>query len=272
VPVDQGDVSGTYTDVDRSADPQEAAAWMDRVAGYPGFRESKARSIELLAGAGAVLDVGCGLGAEVRSLGASAVGVDPSRTMLREAAARGGRFVLATGADLPFRPACFGAARADRVLQHVPDPDRVVAEVVAAVAVGGRVVVIDPDQATLRIDGPEPELARVVERFRIAGIRNGFLPGRMEALLASSGCRPGGQERFPLVLTRPEDAFGLLTWASMLRDRGQFTAAQAATFDRTLRRSAESGSFRYSIDLALTWAEVAARSSVGGGDGHPGIG
>lgn len=257
MPIDQGDVSGTYTDVDRSPDPAEAADWMDRVAALPGFRESKARSLELLAPCGPVLDVGCGLGEEVRALAPGSVGVDPSRTMLARAAARGGRFVLGSGERLPVRGAAFGGARADRVLQHVPTPEAVVAELVRVVVPGGRLVVIDPDQATLRIDGPDPTLARIVARVRAEGIRHGHLPGRMEAMLAAAGCRPRGQQRFPLVLVRPEDAFGLPTWAAMLRDRGAFTAEQAEAFDASLRDAAARGDFRYSIELALTWGEVA---------------
>ena len=98
--------SDTYGDVDRSSDPVEAAAWMDRVATYPGVAASKARSAELLAGCGRVLDLGCGVGNDVRALGRGAVGVDPSRTMLREARRRGGMFVLAEGQHLPFRRGC----------------------------------------------------------------------------------------------------------------------------------------------------------------------
>ena len=260
--MDQGAVSGTYTDVDRSSDPAEAAEWMDRVAAYPGFRESKARSRALLAGAGPVLDVGCGLGDEVRASPPGSVGLDPSRTMVVRAAARGGRFVVGAGERLPVRDGAFAAVRADRVLQHVAEPAAVLAELARVVGPGGTVLVIDPDQATLRIDGPDPALARRVEAFRIAGIRHGFLPGRMRELLAGAGCTLVGQERFPLVLIDPAQAFGLPGWAAIMRDRGVWDAADASAFDGTLAAAVAAGSFRYSIELALTWG---SRDSVAGG-------
>jgi SAM-dependent methyltransferase len=260
--VDQGAVSGTYTDVDRSGDPVEAAAWMDRVGRYPGFLESKARSRELLGGTGRVLDVGCGLGDEVRASPPGSVGVDPSRTMLVRAAARGGRFVLGAGEHLPVRDGAFAAARADRVLQHVVDPAAVLAELARVVAPGGTVLVIDPDQATLRIEGPDPALARRVEAFRVAGIRHGFLPGQMGGLLEGAGCALVDQERFPIVLTDPADAFGLPGWAAMMHERGVWDAADAAAFDATLAEAVATGAFRYSIELALTRA---VRGSVAGG-------
>ena len=154
--------------------------------------------------------------------------------------------------------------RADRVLQHVPDPAAVVAELARVVAPGGRIVVIDPDQATLRIQGPEPRLAQAVERFRMGGIRHGFLPGRMVADLVAAGCTDVEQERFPIVLTEPEDAFGLPGWATMMRDRGVWSPTDAAGFDASLADAVAGGRFRYSIDLALTWGAV-ARSVAGGG-------
>lgn len=254
--MDQCAVTGTYTDVDRSDNPGEAADWMDRVSAYPGFRDSKRRAQELVAGAGPTLDVGCGLGDEVRAADAGSVGVDPSRTMLHRAAARGGCFVLGAGEHLPVRAGSFGAARADRVLQHVAAPPVVLRELIRAVAPRGLVVVIDPDQATLRIDGPEPELVRLVERFRIAGIRNGFLPGVMPELLAGAGCESVAQERFDVVLTRPDDAFGLPGWASMMRDRGIWSSEDAAIFNDSLAAAVADGRFRYAIDLVLSWGRV----------------
>jgi SAM-dependent methyltransferase len=253
--MDQGNVSGTYTDVDRSADPGEAADWMDRVAPYPGFRESKARALDLLGGCQPVLDVGCGVGEDVRAMGPAAFGVDPSRTMIGRASARGGRFALAGGEHLPFRGGSFGGVRADRVLQHVVDPTVVVAELARVTRAGGFVVLTDPDQSSLRIDGPDPDLARVVERFRATGIRHGFLAGAMEHLLGGAGCQVLGQERFAVVLTRPADAFGIPTWAQLMEARGDFDSDQARRFEATLAASAGDGSFRYAVDLVLTWAE-----------------
>jgi ubiquinone/menaquinone biosynthesis C-methylase UbiE len=259
--MDQGDVSGTYTDVDRSSDPAEAADWMDRVATYAGFRESKARALELLAGCDPMLDVGCGVGDDVRAMGPAAVGVDPSRTMLGRATSRGGRFALAAGERLPFRGRWFGGARADRVLQHVVDPAAVIAELARVTRAGGLVVVTDPDQSTLRIDGPDPELARIVERFRAAGIRHGFLAGLMPEMLETAACAVVSQERFPVVLTDPADAFGIATWARLLEERGAFDHAQARRFEATLGASDADGSFHYSVELVLTCGEVTDRSS-----------
>ena len=246
------DVSATYGDVDRSSDPADAAAWMDRVATYPAIAATKERTLELLAGRARVLDVGCGLGNDVRALGPRAVGVDPSRTMLTEARRRGGAFALAEGGSLPFADAVFDGVRADRVLQHVLDPEAVTAELVRVVESGAPVVVTDPDQATLVIEGPDPDLTAAVVRFRQEGIRNGFLAGSMESVLAAAGCVDIRAERFTQVVDAVSLAFGIGTWSAFLVEAGMFDAGQAAAFDASLAAADADGSFDYRVDLVVT--------------------
>src|SRR2546430_10840771 len=84
-------VSWTYADVDRSEDPVGAAAWMDAMASWPSVREVKQRTLSLLDGCRPVVDIGCGVGEDVRTFGAGAIGLDASLTMLVEARDRCGR-------------------------------------------------------------------------------------------------------------------------------------------------------------------------------------
>src|SRR4051795_6429559 len=73
-------VSSTYSDVDRSGDPAGAAAWMDEMATWPSVRAYKDRTLDVLRGVTPVVDVGCGVGNDARSIGA--IGIDPSLTMV----------------------------------------------------------------------------------------------------------------------------------------------------------------------------------------------
>jgi ubiquinone/menaquinone biosynthesis C-methylase UbiE len=250
--VPRPDVSNTYGDVDRSSAPAEAAAWMDRVATYPAIATAKARALGLLTASSHALDVGCGLGNDVRALGPGAVGVDPSRTMLAEARRRGGMFVLAHGQRLPFADATFDGVRADRVLQHVVEPEVVTAELLRVVAPGSPVVVTDPDQATLTIEGPDPDLTEAVLVFRKAGIRNPYLAGRMAAVLSALGCTGVETEQFTETVTEVPLAFGLSTWSGVMVEEGVFDEAQAAAFDASLAAAVADGTFAYRVDIVLT--------------------
>jgi len=206
---------------------------------------------------GDVLDVGCGVGNDVRDLGACAIGLDPSRTMLGVAAPRGGRYVCGTVEHLPIRLRSLAGVQADRVLQHVVDPDAAIAALVELVRPGGVIVVADPDQSTLAIDGPDPALTDVVRRYRAEhGIRHGFLPARMTALFEANGLIDIAQSAWTMDQQDPAKAFGITTWSGFLVELGWFGPAQAAQFDESLRAAGDDGTFSYRVDIVVTWGRV----------------
>ena len=96
-----------------------------------------------LAGAGHVLDVGCGEGQVARlasSLGARAAGVDPTSAQLAVAAERGGgpTYARAVAAALPFADDTFDAVVACLVFEHIRDVDDAIAEVARVLVPNGR--------------------------------------------------------------------------------------------------------------------------------------
>jgi SAM-dependent methyltransferase len=99
---------------------------------------------EELAGARAVLDVGCGEGqvARLAAAGGAArvVGVDPTWNQVVVARQRGGGPTYArSGADaLPFPDATFDAVVACLVFEHIRAVDAAIAEVARVLAPGGR--------------------------------------------------------------------------------------------------------------------------------------
>jgi ubiquinone/menaquinone biosynthesis C-methylase UbiE len=140
-----------------------------------------------------VLDVGCGTGAVAQALaerGARVWGVDPSDEMLAVARRRVGRSVgLKRGRaeDLPFKDGWFERAVL-RLVVHLVERPRALAELARVLAPGGRVVVATFDRAHFggfwltkyfpsvqRIDAerfPDPEtLASELERTGFADAR-----------------------------------------------------------------------------------------------------
>jgi SAM-dependent methyltransferase len=98
-----------------------------------------------LAGAGAVLDVGCGEGQIARLVAPSAtrvVAVDPTWAQLVVAAERGGgpAYARATAAALPVATATFDAVVACLVFEHIREVDVAIAEVARVLVPGGRFV------------------------------------------------------------------------------------------------------------------------------------
>jgi SAM-dependent methyltransferase len=97
-----------------------------------------------------VVDIGCGPGAAVRyasGIGASAVGVDPARMMLRVARlltlGRKARYVEGAAESLPLPDASATVAWAIATVHHWPDIDAAVREIRRVLAPGGRFVAIE---------------------------------------------------------------------------------------------------------------------------------
>ena len=217
------------------------------MASWPTVRAGKARTVDLLNGCRPVLDVGCGVGDDARSLGA--IGLDPSMTMLAEAHARGGAFVRGDVHWLPVASGVLGGVRTERVLQHVADPDRALAELTRVLRRGGVAVLAEPDQSTLQIDGTDPELTPAIVKFRARSVRNGYLAGELAGRLTALGFADISTELFTIELTDPALAFGLPSWPAILVERGVWTVEEAQRFTTSLGAD----EFCYSFDVVITW-------------------
>ena len=228
-------MSGTYADVDGSADPAQAVFAQEAVDAWPQIRAYKRHTYALLDGLSPVLDVGCGPGLDLVELGPDiAVGIDASRAMCIAARTRGAA-ARATVYRLPFVDERFGGVRADRVLQHLEDPTECLHELVRVCRPGGRVVVADPDQGTLSITVPgvpQETADRVAHLRREIGYKNGHLVATLPAAFIALGLREVRVDAFPLLLRAAEQAFGLTGWPRLWREQGGFSDDEINTWER----------------------------------------
>src|SRR5215211_241902 len=98
-------------------------------------------------GTGRVLDLGCGVGHSFPLLGdVETVGVDIDAAAL---AGQERETVVADMRALPFADASFAAVISVQSLEHVPDPERVLAEVVRVLEPGGTAAFVTPNRLTL---------------------------------------------------------------------------------------------------------------------------
>ncbi|PWH18855.1 MAG: class I SAM-dependent methyltransferase, partial [Ardenticatenia bacterium] len=97
---------------------------------------------------GAILDVGCGVGAYLSALRVHSphvFGVEIEGEYAREAATRG-HVVQALGERLPFAENCFDLVLSHEVIEHVSDDRACVAEMVRVLKPGGRLVLFCPNR------------------------------------------------------------------------------------------------------------------------------
>lgn len=247
--------------------------------------EDQARTLEELLHAdtgfpdgSAVLEAGCGTGAQTvalarRSTGARIVAVDVSEASLAEARARAStvgisniEFRQADLSALPFAPASFDHIFLCFVLEHLPDPAATLAGLRPLLRPGGTITVVEGDHGSTYFH-PESEAARAaiacqVELQRRAG-GDAMIGRRLYPLLAGAGFEAVRvSPRMVYVdASKPElvDGFIRRTFTAMIEGvRKSALAAGLATpegFDagtRALRRTAQpDGVFCYTFFKAV---------------------
>ena len=110
-----------------------------------------------------MLEIGCGLGdtsrgmADVTNHQGVVVAIDKSAHLLHEAAKRTDldryqiEYRQGDVMQLDFEPDTFSFAHAERVLMHVPSPERALSEMTRVLKAGGKMVVSEPDLLSAKI-------------------------------------------------------------------------------------------------------------------------
>ena len=192
-----------WTEVDHTDDPQFFVRFLDatRAPAAAMARQDPAAFFAYLDvhPGQAVLDAGCGLGEMVRLIAGlvgpsgRVVGVDFSETMVQEARRR------SEGTNLPVEfhqgdimalelaDDTFDRARVEQVLQHIPRPEKGLAELYRVTKPGGRVAVLEPDWDTAVIDAADIEVSRQFTRFNSDSIAHGSIGRQLPRLFKEVG-------------------------------------------------------------------------------------
>jgi SAM-dependent methyltransferase len=189
-----------YSNIDRSVDPADYVHKLDQRAASVFWNEMKRQMLALLdiQEGDHVIDVGCGTGDDVREIAkyvgpkGRAVGVDFSLIMVEEARRRGNlglpvEFYVGNAQSLEFPDQSFDCCRVERVLQHLNDPSKAVAELTRVAKSGARVVIIEPDYGATRIEGGDPIITRKLIEARCAHFRNGRVGMLLPLLFKQQG-------------------------------------------------------------------------------------
>ncbi|HLX43580.1 MAG TPA: methyltransferase domain-containing protein [Bryobacteraceae bacterium] len=190
-----------FTAVDHTADPAFFLNFLEEVNKLPctaAWKPVILDGLRLQPGAN-VLDIGCGMGADAFDLaarvgpGGHVTGVDFSESLIAEADRRGaGRnlpvtFEVGDAQALRFPDSFFDAVRTERMLMHVPDPDKALSEMARVLRPGGRMAVHDFDWETQFCDSPHKETTRKIALSFCDGMKNGWIGRRLPRLFRENG-------------------------------------------------------------------------------------
>ena len=207
-------VSG-FSDADRSPDPARLVASLDLSAQHLAGISKRLWELAGLASATRWLDLGCGVGHAIAGHDA-AIGLDRSVVLMSEGRARWPDLRVAAGDahNLPFVDESFDGCRIERVLQHVADPARALAEVGRVLQPGARVAMWEPDWASLTFDTDDTELDDAFARAAAEGTASGRVGRQLVRLVMDAGFSDVGGE--PLMGT-VKDVAGLRAMVGVQR-------------------------------------------------------
>jgi ubiquinone/menaquinone biosynthesis C-methylase UbiE len=190
-----------FTAVDRTKDPGFFARFLDEGNALKSIQASKPLILDglRLRPGQVALDVGCGAGADVIEMarlvgsGGRVVDVDVSEALISEAQRRWGEtglpveFRIGDAQELDFDSGSFDACRTERMLMHISDENRAIAEMLRVTRRGGRVAAFDFDWDTLIVDSPHKDTTRAIVRSFSDGIRHGWIGRQLLRLFREHG-------------------------------------------------------------------------------------
>ncbi|MFF7636262.1 methyltransferase domain-containing protein [Kitasatospora sp. NPDC008050] len=176
-------------------------AALDAQAANPGVRRLREWAHTRLAARPGerALDVGSGTGSETRVLaaalapGGAAIGLEPNpglRALAEQRAADAdspARFLDGDALALPLPDADLDVVWCERVLQHLTDPARAVAEFARVLRPGGRVALLDTDWATFILHPAAPEIRPALAAVTQATAATPDAGRRLAGWLAEAG-------------------------------------------------------------------------------------
>ncbi len=260
-----------FTDVDRAGDPQWYVRCLDFQHTTPFNRRYKERAFALLdlAPGQRVLDIGCGLGADVLALadavapGGEVVGLDASRTMIDEARARARArasgppvsFVQGDAHRLDLPDGSFDRCRADKTFQHLPDPRRALAEMIRVTQPGGRILIVEPDHESRIFDSPYPAVSRRFFDWRNATLRQPGIAHRLYAMFKEFGLGDIAVEPLTQVTTDYEEIRPVAQLEGGIRlaqQYGAVTEQEADGWIAALDEAVRAGRFFHAMTYFVT--------------------
>jgi ubiquinone/menaquinone biosynthesis C-methylase UbiE len=184
-----------------SRDVEVLVRWLDQADWHPLMQELKRRMLELcpVRAGDRVLDLGCGLGHEVRRLGqlvgpeGRVLGIDANVALIAEARLRAADVALPIAYEvgdahhLPLPDGSFDLCRTERVLRYLANPEAALREMARVLRPGGVAIAFDFDSDQTVVDAPDSALARRIADVLDAAVPHPWIGRRLFGMFKRAG-------------------------------------------------------------------------------------
>jgi ubiquinone/menaquinone biosynthesis C-methylase UbiE len=152
-------------------------------------------------------------------------------------------FAVGDASALSYEDATFDVCHAERLLMHVPNPDKVLAEMVRVTRPGGRIGVFDFDWDTMIIDSPDKETTRTIVRTFSDTIRQGWIGRQLPRLFRNHGLKDVSVDAVPVFVHYSFAELLIGGHCTRLQTDGVVSPARMQQWWEDLRQADERGDF-----------------------------
>ena len=194
-------LSTGFADVDSASDMDayfDCLTLLDSLAYYKAYKIKSYELLQLRPGM-KVLDAGCGIGDDAFRIaklilpGGKVIGLDASFAMIEKARSHKlaiqlpVQFQAGDVQALPFADNSFARCRIDRVLQHIPQPQKAISELVRVLESGGLLLAYDNDWGTFSVTSSNVEITRTIENLWCDSFPNSWIGRHLSGHFISAG-------------------------------------------------------------------------------------
>lgn len=218
--------------------------------------------------AGLILDLGCGTGSDVVRLAelrpdAKIVGVDHDPDMLERARQlavdkKNVDFILSEAYPLAFETESVTGVRTERMIQHLPEPEKVFGEIHRVLCKDCPLVIVETDWRSLSFYiGHTPIEKKVSDYLTEVKVKNGVSARNLTTYLSELQYKDIKIELFPVILRSLSEANEYLWFEVILNEaaeKGYITHTDCDIFRESLKRADHNAYFLCSINLIVVSA------------------
>jgi len=215
---------------------------------------------------GTIVDLGCGAGNDVIELaklagdGVKIIGIDHDPVMVQKGKEQAKDlsnvdFLLSEAWPLPFENDSLSGLRTERVIQHLPYPEKTVQDIHRVLKSDQPLVIIETDWQSLSFYTEFTEVQRKLSAYLTdVKVNNGFAARKLTRYLELSKFREIKFEIHPFVVNTLEEAneyFWIEKMAREAADKGYMDESEYYAFYNALQKANEANYFACSINLVV---------------------